>query len=860
MILPGTGGCPVFLSGASYQPAPDRLPMEVDLMTDVDGWSDLADTVLTGPTMAGAGGSLLDVLARLGLEPVERDELHRAVSRRQDPAGLLLAALVTRAAGPTTSPYAAVPAADTTDTAMDAAIALAATLLGRPDSELAGALGTTDLMVLAALPADRAGLLLVDLVTRVAGLPSPARDAAGSALLALVGRLDLSRIPVSRIIQAGIPLPHLTAAILAGAAVSRLVSGSAEALNRGVDPAGLLAILDEASRLRVPGPDAGPVTAEPDAAEPDAAEPDAVDEATFDADEDGGDSGGVTTWRGPIEHRDEPGTAPSPSPQTAPPPGRTAYPRLDVDSHQPRPEVVVIDAPFDVVVGLQPRKDLGLTATGRMTFTAGEIVDLDLVLVYDPSSLRPQLDSRAHISSTDADPYPAVTLSFTALYGEDLPPQRRIGVHVLRGGKVVAVAWRTVVAVDSAADVAGAPVPASREPDLLDLTPIVDEDMPDLVLTVFRADAADGSRFVWTAYPAASGVTVPDAPNASQLDADATGFAAEIRRTIQFSQGPQSDYLELAGRSRRIGRAIPDGIQAAIHAVVGDPARQTAPTILLLTEELSVPWELAAVTPSLQTPWGGTSPFLGAHAAIGRWPMSEHKPRPTPRTSVPVTRSAVITADYTGVTGWGKLDSALAEAAEVGALFAPASDQIRPSLTSVIALLRGDPAVDLVHVALHGQFDAQGGQEGLVLLSDVPPAPAGGTAPPPKPLFLTPAQVEVGNLAAGPFVFLNACQVGADKRVLGDYGGLASTLLRIGAAAVVAPLWNVDDAVAAAIARDFYAATWTPATGAVGVAEAVRRIRATYTEAAVRSAAPGIGATLVAFQVLGHPALRLSRG
>ena len=39
-------------------------------------------------------------------------------------------------------------------------------------------------------------------------------------------------------------------------------------------------------------------------------------------------------------------------------------------------------------------------------------------------------------------------------------------------------------------------------------------------------------------------------------------------------------------------------------------------------------------------------------------------------------------------------------------------------------------------------------------------------------------------LDQGPFVFLNACQVGTDERVLGDYGGFASTLLRIGATGV----------------------------------------------------------------------------
>lgn len=223
-----------------------------------------------------------------------------------------------------------------------------------------------------------------------------------------------------------------------------------------------------------------------------------------------------------------------------------------------------------------------------------------------------------------------------------------------------------------------------------------------------------------------------------------------------------------------------------------------------------------------------------------------------------VTRSAVLTADYTGAAGWSKLDHALAEAADVASLFAPAAVRVEPTLTAVIALLRGQPPSDLVHVALHGQFDAQGAQEGLVLLAE---AVAGST---PRPIFLTPAQIEVGQLDAGPFVFLNACQVGADKRVLGDYGGLASTLLRIGAGAVVAPLWNVDDGVAATIAHDFYAATWSgtpdrPGTPLVSVVEAIRRIRATYTEEAVVAKEPAVTATLVAFQVFGHPDLCLAR-
>jgi CHAT domain-containing protein len=166
-------------------------------------------------------------------------------------------------------------------------------------------------------------------------------------------------------------------------------------------------------------------------------------------------------------------------------------------------------------------------------------------------------------------------------------------------------------------------------------------------------------------------------------------------------------------------------------------------------------------------------------------------------------------------------------------------------------LLQGSPEADVVHVALHGQFDSQGDQEGIVLLSQG----AGGAV---RPIFLTPLEVENGSLAHGPLVFLNACQVGADEVVLGSYGGFATTLLRIGAGAVVAPLWNVDDDVAGSLAASFYAQVWT-AGQPVSVAEAMRAIRARYTEDAVQSGAAGVTATLVAFQVFGHPRLRLTR-
>jgi CHAT domain-containing protein len=259
--------------------------------------------------------------------------------------------------------------------------------------------------------------------------------------------------------------------------------------------------------------------------------------------------------------------------------------------------------------------------------------------------------------------------------------------------------------------------------------------------------------------------------------------------------------------------------------------------------------------PHLATQWGGASPFLGSHAAISRWPLTERGPRPQPRPVVAVHTAAVLTADFTGVQGFQPLPHAQEEAGEVAHLFDPPAEEIAPELWPVRELLKGNPRRDLLHVALHGKFDVQSPtRDGIVLLEK---SPAGGATE----QFLTPNMLEGGDLQHGPFVFLNACQVAADRVVLGEYGGFASTLLRIGAGGVVAPLWNVKDDVAAACAREFYAATLAPATGRepVPAAEAVRAQRARYTEAAVRAGDPAVSATLIAYQVFGHPRLMLTR-
>jgi hypothetical protein len=790
-----------------------------------------------------AGAVMARALAAYGMAESDRSTVARAIAGRADAPGRLLATVVQTCV---VRPEPAVPDLAASAVDMDRARSVAAALRAAPVDALSDHVSADQVATLWALPAEDAGSLVLDLVTRaLATSTDQARRAGLSAAEAVSGLVPWSRLPVAGILSSAGRVSDedvvLVARILARSPSARLLRELAKVLKAPVDAAAVAALLEVVAGERAtiePSPSLRPPVTSSRPPEP-----------VFRGGAGPEMSGAESPPRTELES-----AAPPAAPQ---PPGaghatasRTAYPRIDLETDTARPDVVVVDTPFRVTVGLAPRKSRGVVSSGTVETPAGEDTEIEVVLVHDPGSLVSAGATRFTLTVTDADPYPAVSAGFTALYLEDGPPTRRIGVHYLRDGQVVAVAFRTFSCVDDASQVAAAPAVPARDAVLLDLAPLHAADAPDLVVAVCRSDASPTS-WVWTAYAGDTALAVPDAPNVAGLGDDVSEFALNTRRAIQFSTDRVADYYTLAGRAKRIGAAIPAGIQAALNSVITAPGRSVAPAVLLLTEELYVPWELGTIDPPLTTPWGGSSPFLGAHAAIGRWPLSEQKPRPSPRSRIDVRAGAVITADYSGVPGWGRLDHALTEASSVAQLFSPPAASVQPDLVSVIDLLRGTPAADVVHVALHGQFDAQGDQEGIVLLTK----DGSGAV---KPIFLTPIEVENGDLRAGPLVFLNACQVGADKRVLGSYGGFATTLLRIGASAVVAPLWNIDDDVAASVAQSFYEQAWTTAEP-VGVGEAMRSIRARYTEDAVEARTPGVTATLVAFQVFGHPRLRLTR-
>lgn len=522
----------------------------------------------------------------------------------------------------------------------------------------------------------------------------------------------------------------------------------------------------------------------------------------------------------PIDFSPEPGSA------------REVWPALDC------PPAVDVGQQFDLTVGIGPKQDMALFGTGPITLPA-EAVRLEIVLMYDPTAFAPVgWANPVTLTVTTAEPYPVATLPMTALRGENLRTRRDIGASFYVDGELRGYASRAI-------EVTGSPsgtVPLFGGA-MLDIGPLLKHEAPDLVVVVERGEDLRGQTLLWSTRSSVPGVSSAPGPYRSEIGEDPAAFARRVRLDVgAFGGDARGSTLKLIGVGRAIADHIPDEVCAALSAA--SAARYPEPaTVLLLSSEPHVPWELAVLDPPPAT----GSPFLGARMAIGRWVLARKRPRPTPPTEVRADRHIVVTARYEGVPGWARLPHAEAEAERLRQTYPPAVE-VQPLHSAVLDCLEAGPDGGVLHFALHGKYDPENAQDGLVLL-----APSEANPDRLVPRFLQPDQVSALAFSSAPFVFLNACQVGAAGEVLGDYSGLAKAFLAAGAAGVVAPLWNVNDEAASALADAFYRDAY--GAHALAPAEILRRARAEVS----REQYPAWPATTLAYQFFGHPRLRLRR-
>jgi hypothetical protein len=423
-------------------------------------------------------------------------------------------------------------------------------------------------------------------------------------------------------------------------------------------------------------------------------------------------------------------------------------------------------------------------------------------------------------------------------------------------GNVVGRAWREVH-VGAAAPPA-APAPPLEGGTSLAPTPNV----PAPHITVEVRNRQGDAQLEWLLHTRYSDVALPTMRITTDLgNESAREFAVQLMNQLPAQVGSPFLRKTVTG----IGRAVTGAMPAefwSLFAEVWDRAKGAGevPSILIVTNEPYVPWELAWVGDDIidpadlppEAPGESVGMPLGCLCRVGRWvppitrtPRGGDRPATPPPTTASAAHLAVVIGDYASDTNLRPLPEAIEEGKAIalayGGLPLKATEDDFGRLLSNELERNGAPfGPTAVHVAAHGEVSPTMQQYTGIILSA-------------SDHRLDPFVVQGSSLTreTKPFVFLNACQVGTAGSVLSDYGGLAGAFVSEGCSGYVAPLWNVNDLVARQFAEEFYKAALKNGTS---VSESLRQLRSRYASDWDQQTA-----TPLAYVFYGHPELTFEK-
>lgn len=521
---------------------------------------------------------------------------------------------------------------------------------------------------------------------------------------------------------------------------------------------------------------------------------------------------------------------------------RTAYARLDA------PATVAPQQEFDLVVGLAAEPSAAVSAD-PMTVPSAPFT-LRIALATPGFERISPKSAPIALRVTEAEPFPSATVRLIAMADDSLRGDRIVQATYFAGNRMLGQA--AVLIRVGTASAAPSPVDPPAPPD--PAWPLPSGRSPDLTI-LLAADNSEEDRFLWdyaSPHRAVGNSTESTVGNLPDRDA----FTAEFRTKMEDSTLPDPTVLraKLAGLAGRVADAVPEPIWTAIRAAA-TAATPKAPTILLVSADAYLPWELAAVA----DPWlPADAPLLGAQAAVGRWTTGlsadrlrpstgagrpERPParstigrHPAPPQNFPAATMDVVSGDYEQ----GALAGANAESAYLNSTYG--ATRTDATAANILRCLTAEPTPNILHFAVHGEIDEMGMADGLIMpdgshvdADTIAGAYAGGK--PREPVQLA---------------FLNACQVGQGREILGAAAGIPAALLRLGIGAVVAARWRVSDAVALTAAEGFYAAVF--GADAVAPAEQLRRaLSAAWSSDDAAQLRSHSG-----YLFFGHPALSIS--
>ena len=375
----------------------------------------------------------------------------------------------------------------------------------------------------------------------------------------------------------------------------------------------------------------------------------------------------------------------------------------------------------------------------------------------------------------------------------------------------------------------------------------------DLTIAISPGETAE--TFLWT-FTTPHPVQLPEGPVVSRLTRNnAETFALRRIREMSRVDGSSSAEYQIAGIAAEVASAMPLWfwkVLAEVWRIAKDASR--APTLLIVSKDFPVPWELASTTEefvvdrSLLDP---TAPMLlGAQVAMGRWlpagletPAGVRRPSTSPPETIRITTFAVVVGEFGPSSGLRPLKTGMEEGRQLAARYP--SVWVRATESEVSQLLsgqlmnRGAPVdAQVLHVISHGEINPESPWDSGVMLSD-------------SSLRLNESMVSrsVFTKTAAPLVFLNCSQVATAGTGALVEGGLPAAFVQAGARALVAPLWSVDDDIAKDTALTFYGETLGRGRA---VGDVMRELRARFTFPLRGKTTP------LAYVYYGHPGLFLT--
>lgn len=538
----------------------------------------------------------------------------------------------------------------------------------------------------------------------------------------------------------------------------------------------------------------------------------------------------------------------------AEPPDDSAPERLTGHAFVDAPAAVREEDSIDVTIGLAAKPVEGVEG-GEMSIEierGTKVVTLDVQIAASgfsaPAGWRRKLDVEV------ANPYAArASIKLTALKlpaEEDDPTVSLLTVHYSYKGVPCGVATRRI-AIQRRAGSRAAVVPADTtivtSPVAVDAAAVAQR--PDIVIRISPRDDTDSGRYILTFDPNPD-LTLPAEPVQLSLGKDPASFARGFINEVTQNEGQPSLDSAMRGQGVHVADKIPANVWQTLRDAWSTINQKTGriPTLLLMSAEAHVPWELARFPEPV--PDKTRPPFLAAQFAMARWILSPNV-APSPSLTHDVDHIAVVIGEYGKFGRLPNLKFAEDEKAFLQTSYKDDTIALTASNLELTQLMAGQIPVDgkpacsaeIVHFACHGDVTGTNPPAAVLYLSD------GKTFS--STLFL---DSDLGR-ASKPFLFLNACKVGAAVTQLGDYAGFAGDCLRAGFSGVLAPLWSVEDGIAHGIAEDFYKATLPQSGSPKPVAEVLTGIRSRYAADPVTAR----HSTYLAYVFYGHPNLMMSR-